>query len=175
VNVVSTPETYSDETLYRDYFTPVYRFLFFRTRDYDVAIDLTQTAFLKFMSQKAKPVSGEYAIKQLFVIARNTLTDYWRSAPVRLSEARATLDLEKADMVTVEQQLEQTEMKAFFDTIVTTLTDLEQEVVSLRITSDLSYDSIAEMTHLTPQNCRQIYSRALRTMKEHVTSSNYFK
>ena len=43
-----------NEQLYRELFTPVFRYVFFRTRDRDLASDLTQSSFLKYMLQKKK-------------------------------------------------------------------------------------------------------------------------
>lgn len=175
MNDVPVVETYSNEVLYREYFTPLYRFIFFRTRDYDTAIDLTQTAFLKFISQKSRPQDNEHALKLLYVIARNTLIDYRRNAHTRLSMPSTKLDLEIANTSTPEEEQKQTETKDFLENIVTTLTETEQEIVSLRTISDLSYEDIAELMRLKPDNCRKIYSRALKTIKQRVTSSNYFK
>ena len=65
-----------DEALYNEFFTPLFRYLFFRTKDYNIANDLAQTSFLKFLRQDKKALEKEYAVKLLFTIARNTLIDY---------------------------------------------------------------------------------------------------
>ena len=160
------------ETLYRDLFTPLFRYVFFRTHDYDVACDITQNSFLKFLSQKQQPTSAEHAHKTLFVIARNTLIDHWRSAAHRLTTV-TDLDAQADYEASIEATLIAQEDCVFVHDILKTLSEREAEVITLRMSGDVSYTLIAEILDTTADNARQLHTRALQKLRTLVSDRNY--
>lgn len=158
-------EAADDESLYNELFTPLYRFLFFRTRDSDIANDLTQAAFLKFLLQKERPRGGEHAHRLLFTIARTTLIDHWRvegrRAHVSIDEVPEPL----GDMRDPQEEAMFAEEKRFISAALAQLAADEAEIVALRLSGDVSYDSIADVVGVSVANARQIYSRALKKLK----------
>ena len=153
------------EALYRDLFTQLFRYVFFRTADYDVAVDVTQTSFLKFLSQLGTVSDRDHAQKLLFVIARHTLIDHWRSAAVRRTMVQAEWENIAANDATAEEQYITHEEAEFVRLVIADLVETEAEVVSLRLSGDVSYETIAETLGVTSENARQIYSRALRKIR----------
>jgi RNA polymerase sigma-70 factor (ECF subfamily) len=168
------PFSLDAEALYRDLFTPLFRYVFFRTSDYDIACDVTQTSFLKFLQQNKSVATPEHAQKLLFVIARHTLVDYWRSGAVRKTviqtewgEVLGTDSTPEENCIAVEDQTLVAHMVAMLESV-------EAEVVSLRLADNLSYEVIAHTLNISSANARKIYSRALQKVRMQLQASNYF-
>src|SRR4051812_8880743 len=72
--------------MYHLYFDKIYGFLYWQTRDQMLAEDLTGEVFTRAW-QKMGSFSGRYPQAWLYTIARNLLTDHWRSKrPLPLDE-----------------------------------------------------------------------------------------
>lgn len=154
--------SFDTEILYRDFFTPVFRYLFFRTKEYKIATDLTQTTFLKFLTQSRIPETKEHAQKQLFVIARTTLIDYWRSSARRMVGSLSEVDSFPGTERNPEEESIAREYAEIVHSLLGMLSEEESEIVSMRLSGDVPYTEIAEAFGITSTNVRQIYSRALK-------------
>ena len=161
------------DALYRELFTPLFRYVFFRTRDYDLACDLTQTSFLKFLSHDHADLSPEHAQKRLFVIARNALIDHWRAAPTLRTEVRDDLDTFSTAVVDAETALITADDQRFVQELLAGLSEREAEIVSMRLADDVSYATIAAVLDLAEANVRQIYSRALSKLRARVEEESF--
>lgn len=162
------------EALYNEFFTPLFRYLFFRVKDYDIASDLTQTSFLKFINQKFKVVDKDYATRLLFVIARNTLIDYWRTEKKRhYVNIENINDVESSDKNPEENAISK-EDTDFVRRILDNLDDTEREVISLRMSGDVSYEVIASTLNLSVVNARKIYSRGIQKVGVLLKYNNNF-
>ena len=162
------------EILYTELFTPLFRFVFFRTKDYDVALDVTQTTFLKFLEQETMPNDSEHAKRLLYTIARTTLVDHWRSAQLRTHESLKSDDVFAGTLPTPEELAQQRQDTAFVQAVLTTLTDTEAEIIALRLSDEMSYDHIAALLDIREANARQIYSRALKKVEAVLRDSGQF-
>jgi RNA polymerase sigma-70 factor (ECF subfamily) len=155
-----------DESLYNELFTPLYRFLFFRTRDAEIANDLTQSAFLKFLLQKEKPQGQEHAHRLLFTIARTTLIDHWRVEGKRAHVSIDEVPELSGNMRDPQEEAMFAEEKRFIGAALAQLAADEAEIVALRLAGDVSYDAVAAVVGVSVANARQIYSRALKKLKQ---------
>lgn len=162
------------DLLYRECFTPVFRYLFFRTKDYDVASDLAQASFLKFMKQEKMPEEYEHKRRLLFVIARTGLIDYWRSSSRNKNISMDDIGEISSDEKSGEEIAIQNEDAIFVRSILNDLPELENEIVSMRLSSELSYAYIAETLGITEVNARKIYSRALGKIGQILKTSGRF-
>lgn len=158
----------TDDELYTELFTPLFKYVYFRTKDYNLATDLTQSSFLKFLKQDQKPVNREHSLRLLFTIARNLLIDHWRTkGRHKLESLENTLDI-KSDDPTPDKIFEENEDVIIIKKILHLLSKVEEEIVTMRITSEISYKEIGELLDITPENARKIYSRALGKIKKSV-------
>jgi RNA polymerase sigma-70 factor, ECF subfamily len=153
------------ETLYKEFFTPIFRYIFFRTKDYDLANDLTQTSFLKFLNHKDHKIKKDYAIKLLYVIAKNTLIDYWRVQKNKNYEKIEEIDEIKSSDLNPEEMAIVEEDKKYIIEILNELNEIEKEVVTMRFSGDLEYKIIAETLGISIINTRKIYSRAIKKIR----------
>jgi len=157
--------------IYAHYFTPIFRFIFLRVKNRADAEDLTQSTFLKAWNkifdyqQREMPFSS-----WLYSIARNTVIDFWRkrkeyeiSEPKNSSTSRET---------SVEDLLEKEEALSLVEEAIKLLTDEQQEVIILRFVEDLSYQEISQIMEKNQDAVRQIYSRAIKILKERLKNEN---
>ena len=163
-----------DEALYNEFFAPLFRYLFFRTKDHNIANDLTQTSFLKFLSQEKKALEKEYAVKLLFTIARNTLIDYRRVETKRIHENVDDIENIRSEILNPEEDAILEEDKKFVREILHQLDDLEGEVFSMRLSGEIDYTTIAATLGISSVNARTIYSRALKKVGAELKKSNRF-
>jgi len=165
---------FDNEILYNEFFTLLFRYIFFKTQDYDIANDLTQTSFLKFLKNNKNIKDKQYASRLLFTIARNTLIDYWR---VESKKKTVSLD-EIVDVPTNELNQEENaileEDKKLINDILRYLNDIEREVVLMRVSGDEDYETISSVLKISTTNARKIYSRAIQKVGVLFRSNNLF-
>jgi RNA polymerase sigma-70 factor (ECF subfamily) len=153
--------------LYEYYISPIFRFVYFRVKDYSDAEDLTQTVFLKAWNalpnykQKKNPFSS-----WLYAIARNTIIDYWKKKKDwKISElGRETIKDDKRpiyDLIEEEEDF-RTTMEA-----VGLLTEDQQEVIILRFIEGLPNKEISEIIDKKEEAIRQLQSRGIKILKEY--------
>ncbi len=165
----------SHDELYRELFTPLFRYFMFRTRDYNLATDLVQTVFLKFLQSDYRAREHDHNTRSLFIIARNTLIDHWRSNGRRPTSSLEESSIEPAsDIPTPLEEFRTSEDVLVVQEALSTLSDLEQDIVMLRIATELDYKDIAELVNESPDNTRQIYSRALKKLKVYLENKNIY-
>lgn len=159
-------QNFDTEELYTAFFTPVFRFVFFRTQDYELSSDIAQQSFLKFMESARHLPTQEDARRFLFAIARNLLIDHWRSTAAHGMVAVSDLDRASSLQPSIESTLIAKEDIAFLQSLVRELSGIEADVFTLRISDDLPYATIAVLLEISIVNARQIYVRALRKLKK---------
>ena len=171
-NAFTTGE--SHEALYRELFTPLFRYFVFRTKDNAEAEDLTQSTFLKFLLQENRPAEKLHATRLLYTIARTLLIDHYRRDARRPVESLEASSIDPASGEhSVEVAYSITEDIAYAKELLQELTDTEEEIVTLRIIAEMEYADIAETTGNTEENTRQIYSRALKKLRHRASETPY--
>lgn len=159
--------------LYEEYFTPLFRYVFFRTKDTNLAKDITQNVFLKFLNQGYVEREKDHNIKLLFTIARTTLIDHYRKKSTNLEESMGEREdnlesFEPGPDVIYESKEKVLLIRESFKE----LSDIEEDIVLLRITTNTSYKQISEINNITEENARKIYSRALQKIEEYLKRKN---
>lgn len=174
MNDLTEGERAFTEQLYRDCFTPLFRFLFARTNDEDVAADLTQQCFLKFMKQEHVPLEALHAKNLLYVIAKTTLIDHWRKSGRELLVDMNELDVEDGNIPNPIEDEVTRECVDGVRAVILTLSDREQDVVLMRNNDEMEYSEIANALGIDVANARKIYSRALQKIEVRLRASNVF-
>jgi RNA polymerase sigma-70 factor, ECF subfamily len=165
--------SFDSETLYRELFTPLYRYLFLRTKDRDVANDLVQSVFLKYLLQEKKPETKEHSLRLLYTIGRTMLIDHWRKKGRRIETSLEDgWEIEDDAPTPLEVALAEEERNEV-RMLLTQLSAVEQDVVSLRITSDMGYEEIATIMNTSVVNARKIYSRAIQKVGALLQTNNH--
>ena len=156
----------SHEALYRELFTPLFRYFVFRTKDTEAAEDLTQSTFLKFLLQETRPAERLHATRLLYTIARTMLIDHYRAHARKPVESLEATNIDPvSDEQNAETRYRMNEDIEYAKELLLELSDTEEEIVTLRIIAEMEYADIAKTAGTTETNARQIYSRALKKLR----------
>lgn len=151
------------DVLYTRHVSAIYSYLYRRTLHRQTAEDLTSTTFLKALD-KIRTYRCERSpfIAWLYAIARNTLTDYFRTNHPT-ADIADILGLSGEDDASagakhaVDLQRVRTALHG--------LTALQRDVVLLRLWDGLSHAEIARIVGKSEANCKVIFSRTLSSLR----------
>ena len=159
------------EKLYREYFTPVYRYTLSLVHDPNMAEEITQETFFRAL-KKINDYRGEASLKVwLCQIARNLSFDSLRrqsktTALTKHDDESDDYELPAGSESDPEEQLlrKQTAMK--IHRILHDLKDPYKEVFQLRTFGDLSFAEIGELFGKSESWARVTYYRSRMMIKE---------
>lgn len=159
------------EKLYREYFTPVYRYTLSLVHDPDMAEEITQETFFRAL-KKINDYRGEASLKVwLCQIARNLSFDSLRrqsktTALTKHDDESDDYELPAGSESDPEEQLlrKQTAMK--IHRILHDLKEPYKEVFQLRTFGDLSFAEIGELFGKSESWARVTYYRSRMMIKE---------
>lgn len=160
------------EELYTLFYTPVFRYIYLRTKNKEEAEDLSQTVFLKIYKSISRFESGNSApLAYFFTVARNTIIDHWRK------QGRVIYDDEiiskKADEVIEENRTtEQREAKEIISQAMESLTEDQREIINYRFIHEMSTQEICTITGKKEEAVRQLQSRGLKAMRAYLKNHN---
>ena len=152
------------ESLYNSYVKQVYRFIYFKTHQKEIAEDLTSTTFLKAL-QKIKTLDTQKASFKtwLYHIARNTVIDHYRSY-------QEEDDLEDAwelgDKENIAEDLDFKMKMASVKTYLKQLKPEQRDIVLLRIWSGCSFQEIAHIMDKTEAACKMSFKRVIEKLRD---------
>lgn len=155
--------------LYQMYFTPVYRYIYIRTRNKTEAEDLTQTVFLKTLQTLGGFKNlGRPPLAYFFTAARHTVINFWRKKK-EIPASDAEQDFLKAPYEKDNPQAlaEAQEQLNIIKSSLADLTDEQQEIITLKFISELTNKEIGAITGKSEAAIRQLQFRALRELKKH--------
>ena len=154
--------------LYEQYLPGVFRYVSYRVGDKTVAEDLTSDIFSKALTNFAKYDSGKGAFSTwIFSIARNTVIDYYRKRSKEQKLQRR--DVEPKDMMffaSPEEEVWRSEEIRKLKDCLSLLNPNEQELVSLKFSSEMTNREISRVTGLSESNVGTIVCRALRKLRD---------
>lgn len=152
--------------VYRLYYTPVYRYIYLRTKSRNHAEDLTQTVFMKvYKSISGVETSGVSPLAYFFTVARNTIIDHWRKEGRGMVYDDEAVAAKANDLDTGVESFETSEAKEIVHQALGILTEDQQEVMRLKFVSDLSTKEISQMLDKSEEAVRQLQSRALKLLR----------
>lgn len=152
--------------LYNYYFPRIYNYVHYRVDDFHAADDLTSQIFEKLFS-RIKCYQPERAIFSawLFSIARNTITDYYRSrkrthfASLEITAELIDNEPDPADIIAL-NETQQNLLKA-----LASLNQRERDMIALKFWSGASNRDIARLIGISESNTGVILFRAMRRLR----------
>ena len=155
------------DEVYNTYYTPLYRYIFIRTKDKVEAEDMTQVVFMKIWQAIGKWDSGHTSpLAFFFTVARNTMIDHYRknSSKEIVSDEAVSLFAETSGGTDEESQSR--ELREVLKQSIEKLSEEQQEVITLFYTNDLTYTEIASITGKREDAIRQTHSRAIKKLRD---------
>lgn len=158
------------ETLFWEYNTHVYHFIYSLLYEKSLAEDLTQTVFLKIWEKRdtIDPEQGFDAY--LFTIARNLV--YKETQNRLLSEKfmqTVQAQLSDADSL-MEEKIDAESLREYINGLVEELPPSRREIFRLSRNEHLSYREIAERLSISEKTVETQLNRALRFLREKLSS-----
>lgn len=149
--------------LYEHFKQDVFRFIYYRTHDTEVAADLTGDVFEKMIRALPTYQPDRPFAAWLFQIARNQVIDYWRK-----QEVRRTVPLDET-MPSAEDPPDQVVGKTLtLERLVQALSHLtedQQEVVVLRYGVGMRIRAVAATMERSEGSVRMLQHRALQALR----------
>jgi len=151
--------------LYNAFFTPVYRYVFSRVNDKDIADDLVQIIFIRWYKALPGYELQVSPLQYLFIIARRLLIDKYKEVDVFSLDEESYIEIQDPSMLHDE----------VLNTKITTehilgefknLSILHQEVLRLHFFAELTTEEIATLLNKKEPAIRQIKHRALTALRE---------
>jgi RNA polymerase sigma-70 factor (ECF subfamily) len=158
------PEAFS--VIYKTYFQPIYRYIYFRIKDKEEAEDLTQDVFLKvynsfsrFHILKVNPIAYFYAV------ARNTLIDSRRKKRFELADE---FQIENNPDIgdNPQQQAEKGDISKELHEAIVQLSSEQQTIIILKFIEGYSNAEISQIIEKKEDAIRQMQARALKNLRE---------
>lgn len=147
--------------MYDTYADDIFRYIYVRVRDKELAEDLTADTFTKAW-QKLDSFDFRHARAWLYTIARNRLTDHWRTKhTIPLDEEVEVPD----DRETVDELLDKQTARTELLESLAELPEQMRSVVSLRFLQGYSAKKTGEVLHLSEANVRVLQYRALKKLR----------
>jgi RNA polymerase sigma-70 factor (ECF subfamily) len=151
------------ETAYKSHSKAIYKFLFWRTKDIQLAEDLTSSTFEKAWASR-KSFHGGSEQAWLYRIARNVLTDHWRKKKELFVEDTDTLqgDVQPSTAELLDRQRQLQDLQKALDKLPEDM----RSVITLRFIEGQTCRQVASILNLSESNVRVIQYRALKKLKE---------
>lgn len=155
------------EEVYRQFAQGVFRFIYFKVSDYELAKDFTADTFVKFWKQLANGREIQNNKALLYFIAKGITIDYYRKKKNTKSISLDTIDERllgvidnSEDKFSIKQELEQVYVK------LKEIKKEYQDVLLLHYVEDLKIAEIADALNKKENTVRVLLHRALKTLKE---------
>ncbi len=150
----------SFNAVYENFFTPIFKYIYFRTRDRGESYDLTQDVFIRIYENLPK-ISARHGNPAFyfFTVAKNAVIDWSRKKkPVYLQDTETGL-LKTENLAT------QTEKKLILEALGV-LPDDQKDAIIFRFVNGLNNGEIAKLLNTSEANVRQLQSRGLKKVRE---------
>ena len=151
------------QQLYQEQFSPIYRYIYSKVGQREVAADLTSQVFLKAVRDLHGLHSLASMRRWLFAVARTTVADYWRAwyrVPTSSLEALVSTGWEGP---AVEEPLgSEGEPAEQVARLLQALPERHREILTCRFLLALSIRETATRMGLTEQNVKVLQLRALK-------------
>lgn len=154
--------------LYSEYYVPVFRYLYGRVRNKELASDLVQTVFLKIYEAMPRVRPNSAPLKYFFTVARNTLIDHWRRKKDLIigSEGEDVFAAIPDAGPSQIEIVEGVEISARLNKALGCLNEDDREIIALKYFGGLSAREIGDELELNEDAVRQRQCRALKILRQ---------
>jgi len=138
----------------------IYRYVFFRVTDTELAEDLTSQVFLKAWENLSRYKPGGPFVAWLYTIARNTVIDHYRTRKQSVPLDQTVIKEDPA----LDEKVDLKHDIGILQEAMQELTDEQREVLTLRFLADMETGEIAEQMQKSEGAVRALQMRALQAL-----------
>ncbi len=156
------------EKAYDDLADPIFRYIYYRVFDRDIAKDLTQEVFCKVWDYLAKGKSIDNMNAFIYRTAHNTVVNSIRNKKqtVSIEELSESIGFDVPDTYAQDKITELQDIASILDSF-TILTEKDAELMRLRYVDGLSIEEISEITRYSVSNISVKIHRLLEKLKQY--------
>lgn len=151
------------ESVYREYHTRVYAFLWRYTREVEVCEELVQEVFVKLWTSRKSLNPALALTTQLFQIAKTVFIDYHRRTSRRIRYINMTDHM--AEDAAIAPGVRDIALLRHLSTVIDTLPPVRREVFLLGKVQGLTYPEIAKELSISPKTVEGHMSKALKFLR----------
>ena len=144
----------------------IYHYCYFRLYDKQLAQDITQETFLRFL-QRDLYLDNNKELPYLYTIAKNLCVDKFRKKTVE--------SLENITEETIYNPIEDWINNLTLKSIISKLPQEEQELIFLRYVNEISITAICKITGFSRFTVYRRLSKALKWLKEELKKEELFE
>ena len=150
------------EILFSRYSDPIYFYILKRVKDEENSKDILQTTFLKAFKYLKKIKDKNKFKSWLYSIARNSIFDFYmkKKNDIDFDEISQLISSEEKSDPIVLKDLQKTVKNA-----INKLSKKQNNVINLRIFSELKFKEISEKLNITENNAKVTYHKALKKIR----------
>lgn len=152
--------------IYDEYSEKIFRYIHYKTCNRETAEDITSLTFLKAMEKWCQFDQSKGTVSSwLYGIARNLVTDHYRMRGKWgfVGDISDVWGLASNDDIL--KELMESETRTELRKALGILNAKQREVIMLRLWDDLPYKEIAPILGKSEDNCKMLFSRALKKLK----------
>lgn len=156
------------ESICRDTWKDIYRFVYYRVQNREEAEDITQETYVKALDYLGRnDIKVLEYTRYLKTIALNLLRDRWRAR----ARSGISIPLEEAEpeALTTEDFSEQLHERKLLEEAMAKLSEEQRTVITLRIIKGFSSKETAKLMNKKEGTVRVIQYRAVKTLSEILT------
>ncbi len=160
--------------IYKEYLTPIYRYIFFRVGDKSQTDDLTQEVFLKvFKSLERLEVTDKSPLTYFYTVARNLLVDSYRKKIIpTIDEDDAVYKLIEEDNPEKQKILADDIKK--LTTALGQISEVEADAIVMKFIDNYSNKEISQIMGKSEESVRQLQSRGLKSLRKFIKVEDFF-
>ena len=153
------------EEIYRDFHGKIFGYIISKINDQDTAEDLTSEVFVKIYAKLDSFDKTKASLSTwIYTIARNTLTDYYRTRRV-FEEIPETKD----DGFSVEDSVCSSEMLERLAKGLSALDERERDIIVLRFYSGVTLKDIAVRMGISYAYVKVLQNKAFEKLKKYIS------
>ena len=155
------------DTLIRNYYDEIFRFIRKQTSDEETALDLTQDIFISLLKtmRRYDPKKGAGFRTWLYKIATDKTIDYFRSRAARISETLSLEDVEPIDETGFTRQIESQDFAERVCDYVNQFSPDTQKIFRLHIFGGYTFAEIAESMQMAEGSVKSKYYRLINKIR----------
>ncbi len=152
--------------LYDKYYEPIFRYIYQRVDDKEVAFDITQQVFLKALDNLYKyEFRGVPFASWLYRIAYSELNNLFRKKKVE-----HTVNIDSVSVYSIIEEIQESKIEQYHDKIIEIIAEQLDEddlqLIEMRFFEKRSFKEIAEILDITENNAKVRTYRILDRLKK---------
>lgn len=149
------------DKIYKDYYSELYRFAYFRTNSKEEAEDLVSNTLKKYLENMD---NIENPRAWLYSVLRNALKNFYRDSKNNISDADDSI-VQFEDEVNYEEVYIEDEIIETIKTSLQEIDPLKSEVILLKVWEEITFKEISSIVDTTIDVVKKRYYRGLEELK----------